>query len=281
MYCFIEDAKLPTQVLGQTPGQEYGPVASDPSRQFQTTARFKLPQTAKAFACLSGRIIVQPSDQDPVNLVNVALMPDESQGVPVVKYFVYRGLTRSSFFTGSTLAPADPTNSQWLARSWPDWQDYNGGLAAALPDPGPAAGGYDANLAGTVLLEHVFDRSQGVQVGCVLAGDWIGDFAADMVGFEVVTDNLDFFPDLSYLRAANYVIDLSNVTAGFPVDVTRERVLAFLDPAAFFGLQYNSGITFVTYDANQVRTEDSQKEASIYTRVVQKFVTRNRVYIDI
>src|SRR5215203_6136367 len=150
MHFFIDHTQLTNQASSS---DGFGPSSADPTNKYDVSANFQLTSDAKAFACQPGHIIVTDyfdvtaGALDP-NLVNVILKPTAGLGVtfPSVKYYIYRGIKRDSFFTASNFNAEDPGNTDTIRKMWEDWHAN----AARNPDPlAPSDLGFDATLAGT------------------------------------------------------------------------------------------------------------------------------------
>lgn len=280
MHYFIDHTQLTDQAATGIP---YGADSSDPTNKFNITSRFQLTGQTKAFACQDGLMIVQQSSVDN-SLVNVILKPIEGLKIPFnsVKYFVYRGLLKSSFISGTVVTPQASGNSEFIARFWEDWNSYKTYTnQPTLPDPTPQSFGYDDSLAGTLNIENIYDNSQtDVRALIVKEGEWIGDFGnTGKIGFEIITEDDNFNLDLGFLRAEKYQIDVTSLT-GLELKAKREQILSFIDPAAFFGLHYDTGVNITLYSGSN-KIVQKKKQDELYTALLDKFATKNRVYLDV
>lgn len=281
MHYFIDHNQLTDQAATGVP---YGTDNSDPTNKFNITSRFQLTGEAKAFACQKNLMIVQQSSVDS-SLVNVILKPIEGLKIPFksVKYFVYRGLLKNSFISGTAITPQATTNSEFIARFWTNWNDYKTNTNQPnLTDPTPQSFGYDTSLAGSLDIENIYDNSQtDVRAILVQEGEWIGDFGSSFkIGFEIITEDDNISLDLDFLRAEKHQIDVTSLT-GLALRAEREKILSFIDPAAFFGLHYETGVSISTYSGNN-KTTVKKKQNDIYAFLLDnKFATRNTVYLDI
>lgn len=277
MHYFIEPNQLTTQDLSDT----FGVDSIDPTNKFNITSRFQLSGQAKAFACQKGLIIVQQSSVDST-LVNVILKPIDGLQIPfnTVKYFVYRGILKSSFISGTVVTPQASSNSELIARFWDECNNYKTNTnQPTLPDPSPQSFGFDDSFLDTLLIENIYDNSQtDVRALFVKEGEWIGNFGnTGKIGFEIITadDNLT----LDYLRAEKYLIDVTGLIS-LELQAKREQILSFIDPAAFFGLHYDVGVNITQYNGNE-KLVQKKKQDELYSVLLDKFATKNRVYLDI
>ncbi|MDP3930227.1 MAG: hypothetical protein Q8R57_14495 [Bacteroidota bacterium] len=287
MHYFIDHNQLTDQ---NATGIPYGLDSTDPTNKFNITSRFQLTGQAKAFACQDGMMIVQQSSVN-TSLVNVILKPIEGLKIPFrsVKYFVYRGLLKDSFIIGAAIKSNNlaPANS-FLKRFWEDVDHWNNNNPSNQSTPTPQSLGYDDTLSNTLDIEKIYDNSQtDVRAIFVKEGEWIGDFGtSEPIGFEVILETDSFFVndfnyrfDLNYLRAENKFIDVSGLS-GFDKRAKQELILSYIDPAAFFGLHYEAGVNISVFSGGN-KTFEKKKQNDIFTLLLDKFATKNRVYLDI
>ena len=281
MHFFI-DHNLLTSQDNQT-DYAFAPDSNNPTNMFKITSQFCLDTQAKAFACQDSLMIVQESSVDS-SLVNVILKPIEGLKIPfkTIKYFVYRGLLKESFISGANVTPQATTNSEFIAHFWETWDNYKtNSNQPNLPDPTPDNFGYDNSLAGSLAIENVYDNSQaGVSALFVKEGEWIGNFGnSSEIGLEIITEDDNLTLDLNFLRTEKFQIDATGLS-GLEERAEREKVLSFIDPAAFFGLHYDEGVKISTYNGSEKVTE-TKKRDEIYSLLLSKFATKNTVYLDI
>lgn len=304
MFFFTEVAKLTSQTA-----DEYGPVSGDLTNKYEIGSNFQLSGNSKAIACQDALMIVQPQIvggvTDP-DLVTIILKPMKGLNIPfqTVKYYVYRNILKNSLINASDeIVASDPGNSEFLLRFWENWANFKALPGnSALPDPTPKVFGFDASMVADTLIESVFDSSDAeIKPIKVIEGEWIGEFSGNAtLSFEIITnsdywynqpDNPDFLRfDLKYFRLDKHIVDVTSVapTAGtlsateeaFKRRVRREEILAYVDPAAFYGMHYKIGV-YERYDDGGTLKKRRRKKQSLYTNILDKFGTKNRVYIDI
>ncbi len=68
--------------------------------------------------------------------------------------------------------------------------------------------------------------------------------------------------------------------SGLELHAKRDSVLSFIDPAAFFGLHYEEGVHISVFNGSTKKLE-TKKQNELYTLLLEKFATKNRVYLDI
>ncbi|MEJ7645306.1 MAG: hypothetical protein WKF87_11980 [Chryseolinea sp.] len=278
MFFFTEADKLNSQP------KPYGPLPVGPDTKFQVTSNFTLTEKAKAFAVQESLLIVLPST-DP-SLVNVILKPISALGISFAtpRYYIYRGLLKNGFFNGLTIKPAsDPDSSDLVKRIWKNIEVVRLIIPAAA-DPTPTYLGYDATVVDTLAIEDLYaGQSPSFSGVRVREGEWIGDFNTDC-GFEIITDTDTWFVDKGYMKKIEHVIDVSTMLSGtdeqkFSLRVARESILRYMDPAAFWGLYFYKGLQI--FDATQTTKRKKVIGESLYTDLISKYATKNRVYLDI
>jgi hypothetical protein len=156
MHFFIDH----TALTNQPSTEGFGPSFADPANKYDVSANFQLASEAKAFACQPGHIIVTDFFKAGAlvpDLVNVILKPMAGLTVnfPTVKYYIYRGIKRDSFFTGGIFnAEGALSSCETVRKIWEDWH-------ASTPQPlVPGDLGFDASLAGTVEIEEIFGNTR-------------------------------------------------------------------------------------------------------------------------
>jgi len=290
-------------LTGQTPEQAFGPVidASDSdsiTTRYRTTALFTGSADVPAYAVCDGTLAIQrdPANNDTVNLL---LRPrvQPIAGFTPVRYFVYRGLKLQEFLKGTSetdaaLMQKGSTASPVVADAFVDFVALNAG-ATEMPS---TAFGYDPADPVSKPLDEIFFRTGGSQLPPVARGALLGHFFGGThgIGFDVVIENGAYEPTVGYARAAHYEIDISAdlpaLMAGNPSALTaastaadddfalrvhKEEILNFLDPAAFYGLHmHKDGVIHAEGDG-------PYSGADVFTKVVSKFRTCNRLYIDV
>ena len=275
MHFFIDHLQLTAQATAD----RYGADSTDPTNLFNVTSRFQLTNEAKAFACVKGMMIVQQSAVDN-SLVNIIIKPFAGLNIPLtVKYYIYRGILKSSLINATNIVSAAATNNELIARIWtrtPVPASYDAKIL-----------GFDSNtIVGTNNVETIYNNSQApVKPILVLENEWIGTFTnAFKIGFEVVLDSDRFNVTLDYVRAEKYQVNATGLV-GFPEKVKREEALYFIDPVALYGLHYTAGVNFSEYGPGKVTratVAQPQTDANyIYTKLLTNFDTKNRVYFDV
>jgi hypothetical protein len=286
-----------TAIDVQTDDLAYGPVSNgspaDTENKFRVTSLFKAAADVKAYAVVAGTVMLQrvsdpatPGSYLP-DVVNVVVRPyhQPMPGFTPVKYFIYRNLRLDSFLKGGSLTDeklvrAETDGSTFIKNQWAVHTAWNG----AVPFESVKLGYDPANQPGTAKIDRLFYRQNpNEQLPYVARGDHIGEFyaaAGAEFGIEIILEG-DFQPDYNYVRTyKEVIIDVSavGVLTPFSVRLERERVLNFIDPAAFFSLHVSGkGWLQVTNGAGKKKLPVTD----VYDQVISKFATRNTLYVDI
>src|ERR1044072_792954 len=97
----------------------------------------------------------------------------------------------------------------------------------------------------------------------VKEGEWLGEFFSTFKsGFEVIVNN-ETPVNLQYVRAAKYVVDTTSL-AGLALKAEREKILSYIDPAAFWGMHFYNGLKISTYSGT-TKTTTPKKGTEIVT----------------
>jgi hypothetical protein len=284
----------------------YGYVVTDAFNKYETGANFKTNAVSRVFAAQDAMMIVQPNTLDN-NLVNLILRPIKGLEISseTVQYYVYRGVSKADFLTGTDIVT--PGTIKTITEFRANWAAYVADTGYGGPEPTPAAVfGYNepVNLANDILIENIFNNTTAdTRAIKVSEGEWIGNFPAEtIINFEIIinseyqqaidpdhTDYLRF--DLGYFRKNKNIIDVTNVDPSnllsanqkaYKLKIRREEVLSFIDPAAFYGTHYYQGVSETYFDSGSSTYKTRKlKKQNIVDDVLTKFITKNRVYIDI
>jgi len=284
MHFFIDQNNLTTQ----DPGDTYGPKQTCESTHYRVTSRFQLTNEANAYATCAGRIIVLPSALGSA-YVNIILKPElNTSNTLNVDYFIYRGITKSSFFNSQDdiIDLSDPAygTCEPVARFW---EDPGSDVTATN------FGYYSTNTHDSKSIEEIFnDNITNLTAFCVVEGEILGQFtnaATKKIGFEVVIDKNKFPVTISYVKLAEGMVNVSGFS-GVAQKIEREKILCFMDPAAFYGYHSRSDkgyIDPINYKSTSTSTTSSKTVStrgssnSVYKKLLSKFYTKNRIYLDI
>jgi hypothetical protein len=277
--------------------QSFGPVSKT---KFRLTSKFTLTGPKKAFAICKGVILLQPQTGAEKDKVNLILRP-YTQPFPGlnIKYFVYRGLQRSDFFTSDSapkIIKKTGSTSDFINKINEDFEAFynDKDKPIELPDFTANYIGYSDKIDDlkTPLSSYFFKESQFVggkendtfELPMIDMGKSLGSFAKGECGIDVVLnygdykhdfDNGEFTFDLEYACAAEAEILLTDNP--FQQKLQREQSTQFIDIAAFYGLYVPEGIVSTI----AAGTKTDKKGIDIYNTVINNFATKNNWYIYI
>ena len=206
-------------------------------------------------------------------------------GFTPVKYFIYRNLRLDSFLAGTSAADeilvrAKAGASAFIQNLWTIHTAWNG----AVPFESAMLGYDPANQPGTGKIDSLFYAPDpNRQLPFVSRGDNIGKFYAnagnDEFGIEIVLEDSDVQPLYDDVRRYKKVlIDVSGLPETttfkkFTVRLERERILNYIDPAAFFGMHISAGGWLQVDDGAGHKTK--ARDIGVADNVPAKFATGN------
>ncbi len=292
----------------QNSNQCFGPVLGDEITEFRVTSKFSCNTSSIAYSICKGVVLIQPQTGSSTK-VNLVLRPyDQPFPGLNIKFFVYRGLKKSDFFSNDIEPLVIPVvanvTSDFINKVNADFDsfysetlhDENG---AVIPKPSFLAKyiNYDPALSETTLLtDFFFKKSQFVTTGGVTQeshayelplieeGQTLGFFEDGECGIDIVLDygdykdefdNGEFVFNLNYVRLSEAKI----IPVGTDLEkkLQREQVTQFIDIAAFYGLYVDHGI--INSHLNNIIS--AKEGIVIYTDLLMPFATRNNWYIYI
>jgi len=270
--------------LVQTNVLAFGPNPGDPINKFRITSSFTSNYDVNAYAIVRGVLMVQPSSTpDKVNLV-LRPLDQAIYGFTPVKYFIYRGLRLEDFVEPSDLTKvrSKTSASEFIQEIWAIHEDQNTEPSGYTLPFLSESFGY-ANQPTTDSLDmYFFQTNPDKQLPIVTKGMNIGRFYtadSEEFGLDIILEEGDFQTDLEYVRKAFYEIDLTGMSDStdeqkFLKRIKKEEILNFMDPAAFYGMHFSGKV-------ESSGSSTPYSEELIYTEVVEKFFTKNKLYIDI
>jgi hypothetical protein len=291
MHFFIDHTKFPNPAQSAT-DYKFGPD-TDPLLShsvFQLSTQFQLITEARAYACQEGFLIVQQDNQHS-NLVNVVikpLNPVKINGI-TVRYYFYRGIELSSFFTQSEneyiINPNNVSeNTEFVSYFWN--LAMIAGSANSNQLPGRFGYGennlsisFSSSLIDERKLSDIFSYENPIAIPHhVHEGMWIGNFTTSTkISFEIELETeLSVASNLGICRASSLQIQTGGLS-GLALKRRKEDILGYIDPAAFFGMHAEIGVATKT-DAG---VKNNKKLLALYTDIISKFSNKNRVYLDI
>lgn len=267
--------------INQTDAQAYGPVKDSEASKYKVTSNISL-NDKNLYSVVDGELIIcnVTGQNDKVNIIlkpKIDFHSSYFKGSPKVKYFIYRGVKKSSFFdnAGEPLVSTSPLNQ--IVRSYNMGGSTTTGLA-----PADRRANFKSSLTAitalnnSILVDLLFNKEDYYQID-IKKGDKIGVGSTDF-GFEIMLQETGFNPDMALARELKNTIDTTVV--GLSVtdkELLRLDVLNYIDPAAYFGLffRYNSRI-----DDPKTGKQVGNYRAC-YTKFLSKLYTGSTIYLDI
>ena len=289
---FLLDLNNNSGSFSQTEGDQFGVISQT---EFRTTSRFSS-YTGKVFAICQGQVFVQPNASSS-NKVNLVLKPFKQpiNGL-AIKYFVYRGLNKSDFFTndGKVLAKGTAT-TEFINHIRGEFDTFN----PEGPDFLSKYIGYETNVSlqnEADLIDDYFFKiadSEGtngdsekhlfefplIPKGTHL-GNVEGGFGLDIVlnegDYSVEEDPNPFKLNLAYARANDFSLKELSTHTDYQKKLLKESCTQFLDPAAFYGLHtQGKSKLFVNSKAEAIESAEATYG------LIKNFKTANTVYLYI
>lgn len=268
----------------------FGPVSGASETKFLVTSihRPAASATPNAYAVCDGLLLAQDAGN---NLVNLVLKPTQQPpfAFPKIKFFIYRGIQKSSLVSGNEIAPE--TNND-LTKSL--WQSQKARNASAGTSDNPPAEALGLDISGTGSIEQVFYRDDvSYQLPLVRSGWSLGQLDSSKFGFEIMVEAIGFDPELPLARAVTNIITVAPLPASptqaqeFEYWHDKEAILNYIDPCAFFGGFYSHTLGVKHTDASVSKARKNEiydnvlKGAHLAANGDGVFFNRNRTYLDI
>jgi hypothetical protein len=307
-YFFTDPALLQAQpdlpASGQpAPGQlAYGPaLPSGGKDRFRITDRHNFASSgAPVVAICDGVLCAQEDDQGALTLI---LKPSQAPPFesPVVSYFIYKGVDKGSLLNpagNQILDEGAAAATEFTTKIAKEWKKQNPNLVgsrAALGLDRDATFQHDDGTTKTSIftgddpVERLFSYPhKTMQLPTVAAGDVIGSFKTD-AGFEIVLQRLGYALKLALARLFENYISVPSLSAdngGTPWQAddsayfehwhSKEQVLAYMDPCAYFG-SFVQAALYKKSGGNESKINGS----NVYPEILKKFANRNIAWLDI
>lgn len=287
-------------IQAQAASQKYGPVSGSEQDQFQTTSRLNIAQDVTIYAPFDAVMIVQETASPATGMVNVILKPRKFLDLryPSLKYFIFRGVDRSTIFsgTGSNTEIKAYTSGELdlIKYIWEDYNDLKNEDGFVPNDNGTPTTdilGYQT-YQGTDLIEQAFmeDYSES-SLFPVLEGWSLGKLKSggDEPGIEVVLSDAKQLHDFDYARKLTNVVEVIHDPNDVEGDESiakmseRDKILDHMDPVAWMHSYWYLGVRYKesSSGSNQGLIGKKLKGTDIYNHITSSFTTKNTVYIDI
>lgn len=292
-YCFFTD---PTSLGTQQPEEAFGPQpALNGNDRFQCTDRHSGSAGAPVIAICDGqlRAIVDETGTG----LNLILKPDGQMpfDFPFITYFIYKGIDRSSLLAADMIVAEHSAPDIELVDILHDIWRANGNTGG--PDKSVlglelGTGSDVANYADDQPIDRLFYGYPKERPPIhVTGGQRLARFSAQF-GLEILVEQIGRQPVLGYARSTYTVLSASQTIPPTPNDAAgfvdrhdnREAVLGFIDPCAFWGAFFRTGL-----DASDATGAVAVPPGQIYDAILRgaagessaAFQNRNRAYLDV
>lgn len=303
LFFFTVPNSIVTQLNDSSTGEAFGPISNT---KYQISSNHKAASgiTPKAISVTSGTIAAVQSSVSiggsTVQYINLILKPDKRMteitglDIPDIKYIIYKGIQINSIIDASVPGKIAPNTSNELTKKiWHNQDLYNAAYGSSAfasvkilrLDP-------DTPFLDTENIDVLFNPStdENYELTRIDQGIYLGDFlTTESFGIEFVRNEIRSKITFKEARQLNTLIDTSTITHLAKVKQTRETILHYLDPAAFYGSLaiasagdlnlniWNPSPTNPVIGGTPVKVLPNE----IYEKLLPKLYNKNRVYIDI
>lgn len=290
-FCFFTDHTL----LNSQVNKPFGPTAANPNTEYRIQNLHSGTSPLPVFAITQGEILVQEVITNPL-LVNIVLKPGVQPDFdfPKIEYIIYKGVLKSSLINGAEIAAEgtnDLTESIWQA------QNKRNEKVEAETDINPmetpnanclginyadiASPPFEA-LDDSSLDVAFFNNASEFQLPSVQKGWEIGEFDSASFGVLIAFERIGQPHTFELARKLDSKVIVTTL-GGAPTQVEtfeynhdKEKVLSYLDDAAFFGAFYSGKL-----DVKIGSEFEERSEEEIYDLLLSKYLNKNVVYLDV
>jgi hypothetical protein len=276
----------------QNSNHAFGPVNNDEYR-VQSTHNTQASANVPAIAVVGGMLyaVRETGNEEYITLI---LRPNQEELLEIfgyeIAFMVYKRIRIDSIFetengNGQFKVKEDSNLPEHhiISRLWALNEAYSGS-----GDPGSNMLGLhitSAEVGNDEPIDHLFRYDDAFNPIKVDAGDILGNFEGENGGgnaslaFEIYLHR--FIEDHQAKEVRNFE-NIVTVASGHPQEQRhkRERILNYLDPAAFYGEYCKEGNKVVVTDTSFGQQEHEGKSA-IYNNILNRFANKDAVYIDI
>jgi len=299
-YFFYTDPdKLPPS---QAADQAFGPAGTSGGDDLYRITNLHTATDAPAIAVCDGIICVQDDD---VGTFSIILKPNYQPpfDFPFIKYFIYKGIKKSSLVTSNSVKFANKNSIPFIKRIDESWENpLPDSTANPKSDSKEVLGlvykaGSNFDVDGT--SKAIFEVTDPIDnffyypntkftLPLVRAGEKIGEFAGTF-GFEIVLERLGYEPKIELARTKTNYIRVTALTGSnyAPDDADyfkhwhdKEECLNYIDPCAFYG-SFSSAKVFYYYPTKNNKRGKCNTPEEIYNSLLNHFYNKNTVYLDV
>lgn len=297
---FLEDNSF-----SQIAAESFGVISSI---DFTTTSKVTFSGIKKVYAICQGQVFVQPQigSNDKVNVILKPFkQPISGLGI---KYFVYRGLNKSDFFSDVVvdgvnrlkITGSETSGSDFVKYIWKEFNKFYSSNPSNQPPfleefigfPGPGSSQQLSDFIDKYFYKIVqYDSNAdeempqfAYELPLIPRGTQLGN-ATGEVGIDVVLNNGDYYIEndsnpfqfnLEFARSPYHRLTTQSAYSDFQNKLIREMCTQFIDIASFYGL-HASGNNKLYIGSS---TSPVTSAGDIYAQI-QNFYTKNTVYLYI
>ena len=302
----------------QAEADAFGPLYDDPGFDKYRITNFhekKPSETAQAIAVCDGKICIQDEDvnlTDPTKKTCTIILKPNYQpqfDFPFIKFFIYKGIDKSSIFEGDELkgvfgangsrASDAPEEIPFVKRIWQGIENNSitntADITGIKYDEAKVYKG-EKIFSGDAPIDNFFyfqkaeddlDVDFDQELPLVRAGEVIGNFGG-RIGFEIVLERLGYEPLIEFARNSENLLTVSQYQGAsnpspdnadhFGHWHEKEACLNYIDPCAFYGCFAESNIFYRNSSGDSKKCNSVSK---IHDEITKVFFNRGKVYIDV
>lgn len=284
IFFFTDPNSIVPQLNNVATGMAFGPIDIN---QYQITNQHKAIGNAKAIAVFDGIVVGVATGSD----ITLILKPKEplkkltDLDLPSIKYVIYKGIKTNSIIDGD-----DPLKIAHISKNdltkiiWDTQTALNLNFGSSV-DPSIGALRLNAGLLNDDKIDMLFEGHVGTdfEPAHVSAGDYIGDFingVGELFGIEFLFNELRSKVTVGEVKNANFVIDVTGEVGARRKNL-QERVIQFIDPAAFYGSLYAVETKNLSIRRVDDTPEANFKGKEVPLKFLSNLFNQHRIYFDI
>jgi hypothetical protein len=290
--------------ISQSNLQSFGPVYGDEENQFRLTSKFSVSGEANAYAICKGNVLIVPFE-DSTEYVNLVLKPFEQPILDLnIKYFIYRKLKRSDFFTNDgKVLPSSTTSTEFIKQLNFDYKSFHSDKPV-VPDFLASFIGFSDIVESEKLIDEMFFNksiveeveeelveveSTAFELPLVNSGVVLGKFVSQDCGIDVILNNGSYKvneenlgANITFEYACNEdpIMTFDGAIAEDIKKIKKESINFFIDITAFYSAYINGEELHLKQRLSNLDSKVIDKN-NIYNQIISKFHTSNCLYIQI
>ena len=216
------------------------------------------------------------------SLVNIILKPINHGNITGVniEYFIYRGIRKVSLLNSSNPAEIAPCGEAAIKLVNDIWNNQDKMNAIYGDEGNPSAKILLKDMLAGGYVDDLFVADTGFCAPKVKAGESIGVFDGMHIGFEIMLGHYGLSVKAAEVWRTVSIYDSENEVITSPIEEKsfREKILDYIDPAAWYGMLLSGGGFYIRPDSDYLCSNTSQTMVDLFKRM---FYNYNVVYIDI